>query len=238
MSGPYRGLSQHESAVEVTTVIQEQFHSLEVMKMKGVLPKSVLPGVNEELRRRSLDTVGVMDAVHRGWKRYSHTEDCYRELVKASSYSHRRSDLTDANSMRLYCSFFDESTPLTNLEMNLMSGGKEKLDKTLPIEKTNSHETRREGSRREILNMKKANLMGLGSKFDSNKQSPCLFPLDEKKKIPPGYEQINEDLFARKDNRFMVFNGVGVETNWPPKPKSKISLQSLLADITITVEPE
>lgn len=30
--------------------------------------------------------------------------------------------------------------------------------------------------------------------------------------IPAGFEQINEDLFARKDNKFMVFNGPGVDS--------------------------
>ena len=40
--------------------------------------------------------------------------------------------------------------------------------------------------------------------------------------IPAGFEQINEDLFARKDNKFMVFNGAGVNS-WtsPPQPVTK-----------------
>ena len=40
--------------------------------------------------------------------------------------------------------------------------------------------------------------------------------------IPSGFEQINEDLFARKDNKFMVFNGAGVDS-WtsPPQPVTK-----------------
>ena len=37
-----------------------------------------------------------------------------------------------------------------------------------------------------------------------------------------GFEQINEDLFARKDNKFMVFNSAGVDS-WssPPQPMTK-----------------
>ena len=37
-----------------------------------------------------------------------------------------------------------------------------------------------------------------------------------------GFEQINEDLFARKDNKFMVFNSAGVDS-WssPPQPVTK-----------------
>ena len=40
--------------------------------------------------------------------------------------------------------------------------------------------------------------------------------------IPSGFEQINEDLYARKDNKFMVFNGPGVDS-WqtPPQPVTK-----------------
>ena len=235
ISGPYRGLSQHESAIEVTTMVQEQFNSLETMKNRGILPNSVLPGVNEELRKRSLDTIGVMDAVHQGWKRWSYTEDSYAELLNLT-LSHRRSDLTDSNSMKLYCSFFDQTTPLTNLDMYMISGGKEKLDNRVPVEKTNNHETRRAGSRREVLNMQKESLMGIRSKFDIKSHSQFLFPLEVKKKFPNGYEQINDDLFARKDNRFMVFNGVGVENKWPPKPKSKMSSQSLVEDITIAAD--
>ena len=40
--------------------------------------------------------------------------------------------------------------------------------------------------------------------------------------IPAGFEQINEDLYARKDNKFLVFNGAGV-ASWtsPPQPVTK-----------------
>lgn len=52
---------------------------------------------------------------------------------------------------------------------------------------------------------------GIGA-ADGNQQRP----------IPAGFEQINEDLFARKDNKFMVFNGAGVDS-WksPPQPVTK-----------------
>jgi len=235
LSGPFSGLSQHESAVEVTTVIQEQFNSLENLKERRALPNSVLPGVNEELRRRSLDTVGVLNAVHGGWKRISGTEECYKEIINSSSFSQRRSDLTDPKSMKLYCSFFDESSPLTNLEMNFMSGGKEKLDKTIPKNVSNKFE-----GQNDYDSMNKQAKVSKSSNAKSKKVkalSPALFPTEERIKIPRGYEQINDDLFARKDNRFMVFNGVsvGVEPIWPPKPKTKLSAKSIVEDITITV---
>ncbi len=233
MSGPFTGLSKHESAIEVTTIVQEQFNALETLKERGALPNSVLPGVNEELRRRSLDTVGVLDALYSGWNRKCVTEECFKEVVDSTSLGLRRSDLTDSKSMQLYCSFFDDSISLTNYEMNTISGGKEKLDTTLPKGVASESDVRKESRRRELLNMTKAKMMGLKKSF--NAKSPALFPNEELKKIPRGYEQINDDLFARKDNRFMVFNGAGLETSWPPKPSSKISSDSLISDITLTI---
>jgi hypothetical protein len=235
LSGPYSGLSQHESAVEVTTVVQEQFNTLESKKETRSFPTNALPGVNEELRRRSLDTVGVMDAVYDGWKRFSRTEESYREIIDSSSLVQRRSDLTDSKSMKLYCSFFDKSTPVTNLEMNYMSGGKVKLDETVPKNNLDKYDGKLKKSRRQVFQTAKAKMMGLSP---DKSRSPALFPREKDMKLSCGYEQINDDLFARKDNRFVVFNGAGVESSWPPKPKSKIASDSLVADITITVNVE
>jgi len=39
LDGPYRGLSQHESAIEVKTVTNEQFNDLDTLKRHGLLPK-------------------------------------------------------------------------------------------------------------------------------------------------------------------------------------------------------
>eukprot|EP00594_Rhizosolenia_setigera_P015855 CAMPEP_0178972640 /NCGR_PEP_ID=MMETSP0789-20121207/21161_1 /TAXON_ID=3005 /ORGANISM="Rhizosolenia setigera, Strain CCMP 1694" /LENGTH=88 /DNA_ID=CAMNT_0020660181 /DNA_START=76 /DNA_END=342 /DNA_ORIENTATION=+ len=40
-----------------------------------------------------------------------------------------------------------------------------------------------------------------------------------------GFEQINEDLYARKENKFMVFNGVGVDTWYSgTQPITKIDM--------------
>ena len=49
--------------------------------------------------------------------------------------------------------------------------------------------------------------------------------------IPAGFEQINEDLFARKDNKFMVFNGAGMNTYvggvdaWTSSPQPVTKMQ-------------
>jgi len=39
LGGPYRGLSQHKSDIEVTTVINEQLNDLDTLKRHGLLPR-------------------------------------------------------------------------------------------------------------------------------------------------------------------------------------------------------
>ncbi len=55
------------------------------------------------------------------------------------------------------------------------------------------------------------------------KKSPSsLIEFRSQRPIPNGFEQINDGLFARKDNKFMVFNWAGVDS-WtsPPQPGTK-----------------
>jgi hypothetical protein len=61
--------------------------------------------------------------------------------------------------------------------------------------------------------------------FNIKKKSPSsVIEFHIQRPIPNGFEQINDDLFARKDNKFMVFNGAGVNS-WksPPQPVTKKS---------------
>ena len=69
--------------------------------------------------------------------------------------------------------------------------------------------------------MSKARKMGYITNEEYAKTVSPSF-LHEEEKIPPGYEQINDNLFARKDNRFLVFNKNAIE-DWPPKPSTKIN---------------
>ena len=223
MSGPYRGLSQHESAIEVTTVINEQFNDLDTLKRRGLLPRAdnSLPRVNEELKRREMDTPGVMDAVYGGWKQFAESEDCYREIVSSDSLYHRRSDLTDENSMKLYCSFFDKATTLTDLDIPYMTGGKQVTDKS----RRSQLEPEEKSDVSNSQFMKKAQMLGIQIQQNSSSQLefPALFAHDEMQDVPTGFEQINENLYARKDNRFMVFNHAGLVDSWPPKSMTKVS---------------
>ena len=56
----------------------------------------------------------------------------------------------------------------------------------------------------------------------ARKSPSSLMEFRTQRPTPNGFEQINEDLFARKDNKFMVFNWAGVDS-WksPPQPVTK-----------------
>ena len=214
LTGPYRGLSQHESAIEVTTVINEQYNALENMKRSGSLKSSNgVPRVDEELKRREMDTPGVMDAVYGGWKQFGESNECYREILSSDSMFHRRSDLTDERSMKLYCSFFNQDTKVSDLDVAHITGHRSFNKNAKDI---SQFEEKPKVSVSRFANK----AMALGIKIQQNvgtkKDHPALFPLEEVNNIPPGFEQINDDLFARKDNRFMVFNRVGID-EWPPR---------------------
>merc|ERR1712238_641902 len=198
-SGPYRGLSQHESAVEVATVVNEQFNTIDNMRKRGELCGGGLPGVNEELKKREMDTPGVIEAVFGGWDRFASSEQTYQEIMESPSIGHQRSDLTDENASEF-------ATPITNKkdDPSVKSCGTSVKDR--------------------ISFSTKAKIMGFHIVSESDKGKltpPSLFPQTSVPSIPQGFEQINDDLYARKENKFMVFNGAALET-WPPRPETKL----------------
>jgi hypothetical protein len=61
-------------------------------------------------------------------------------------------------------------------------------------------------------------------------RSQPLFQFQRKQTVPAGFEMINEDMFSRKDNKFMVFNGPGVDSWTGTKPMTKNSgIEKMLA---------
>ena len=49
-----------------------------------------------------------------------------------------------------------------------------------------------------------------------------MFAVDKIDHLPEGFEQINDDLFARRDNKFLVLNGAAVGTWQEAVPKTKV----------------
>jgi hypothetical protein len=208
--------------------MQEQFDILESKRERKVLNRGgdmndVLP----ELRRHGFDSSGTREAVTTGFNRMAKAEEAYAEILDTTSLGCRRSDLTSEKSMKLYCSFFEESMPVSRLDTTYILG-EEKSDESSITKKRASRSMRRQqdGSRKtEELSSFAAKAAELGisissrtsvlkqpSKEQPSKEQPSLFSLDVQSVPPAGFEQINEDMFARKDNKFMVFNESGVHT--------------------------
>jgi hypothetical protein len=175
-----------------------------------------------ELRRHGFDSSGTREAVTAGFNRMAKAEEAYAEILDTRSLGCRRSDLTSEKSMQLYCSFFEESMPVSRLDTTYILGEEKSADSSTAKKRasrsTNRH---RDGSRKtEELSSFAAKAAELGISISSrtsvlkqpSKEQPSLFSLDVQSVPPAGFEQINEDMFARKDNKFMVFNESGVHT--------------------------
>lgn len=227
-SGPFSGLKEQTSAIEVATVIHEQINVLDSMRARGDL-RGGLPLVDNELKRREVHSEGVREAVALGWKRYISAEQQYAEIVDNSRTQCRRSDITTENSLELYSSFFDDSSPMSQLEMTYILGEKPRLG-DLEVHGASHQKNRKQSSDdhvgvpRESFADKAARvgiLIPSSSEIEKWK-SPPLFSFERKGFVPAGFEQINEDLFARKDNKFMVLNGAGVDSWDGTQPKTKL----------------
>lgn len=223
-SGPYSGLNEQQSAIEVATVIQEQFNVLESMRSRGDL-RGGLPLVDSELKRREVHSDGVRESVAAGWKRYISAEQQYAEVVDNARAQCRRSDITTEKSLELYSSFFEDSTPLSQLEMTYMLGERPKMDESADrAQKSETTASYNDGAPRESF-AEKAARAGISIPSSSEIEqwkSPPLFSFERKGGVPAGFEQINDDLFARKDNKFMVFNGAGMDSWDGSQPKTKL----------------
>jgi len=235
LSGPYSGLEQSKSGTTVATVIHEQFDALTNMRNRGELLHG-FQDVQKELKRRGLDTPGVQESIAQGWKRFEVAEQQYKEVLNTASVGCRRSNLTTAESLKLYSSFFDNSTPLSDVDKIFLFGPKvsnnRNTDNPLPTGGASDEQAsakikpKKESPARISDFVQKASTLGVNitsHEVISNEVSPALFTVDRNRRVPLGFEQINEDLFARKDNKFMVFNGAGVETWNGTTPVTKIA---------------
>ena len=222
-SGPYSGLFQDESAIEVETVIQEQFNALENMRSRGELREGI-PLMDMELKRRGLYTAGVKGAVTSGWNRHTRAEKQYDELFDETNADCQRSDLTTAESLKLYASFFSPDLQVLSPEPT------PQVRENSP--ENNSLENMQRFAPRTSNFVSRAARVGIpiASHVDFIKsKSPPLFQFEQRRSVPGGFEMINEDMFARKDNKFMVFNGSGVDSWKGTAPVTKTTgIESML----------
>lgn len=129
-SGPYKGLNQNDSAVKVATTVHSYFNFLEERVEEGELSYNEVhpPHLLETLKQADLYSVGVTQTMYSGWRHQAKAEKTYNEIVDMTSIGCRRSDITTESSMKLYTSFFDQST-----EMSPVSRHKMHLPRPYPI---------------------------------------------------------------------------------------------------------
>jgi hypothetical protein len=176
--------------------------------------------MDAELRRRGFYSDGVKETIAHDWDRHLSAEKQYHEICLESSWKYRRSDLTTANSLKLYTSFFSPDH-LNPPDLPVLLG-----ETHWPNDrKTKPGHVNLEDRGSEFVS-KAANK---GIPIASHKQlakarSPPLFhQFERKQSVPAGFEMINEDMFSRKDNKFMVFNSAGVSSWTGTTPITKIS---------------
>mmetsp|Transcript_17911 Transcript_17911/g.21452 ORF Transcript_17911/g.21452 Transcript_17911/m.21452 type:complete len:210 (-) Transcript_17911:79-708(-) len=198
------------------------------MRSREQLPKG-WNLVDKELNRRGVDTAGVKESVASGWDRVETAEQQYSELLRNDFSGCRRSDLTTADSMKVYLSFADASAPLSQSEITYMLGEKPDIE-DWKSSAVNSYLNKSTGDKKDeecdSTFVSKAANLGITVKSHSDikrAQCPSLFNFDHKRSIASVFEQINEDLYARKDNKFIVFNGVGVDSWKGALPVTRIS---------------
>ena len=231
LTGPYRGLRETDSAISVTALVHEQLNNIDDMQRRGdATSGGGLPGVDQDLRQRRMDKVSVKEAIYNGYSERNQSKQAYSEIIDTSSLGCRRSDLTDEKSMLLYCSFFDQATPsLSKLNRTYITG------KSLPAD--SSSLTKQDPS----LSQANGNTLGerastsRWSKRMAEKKSPSLFSKEAGRSIPEGFEQINDDMFARRDNRFVVFNGTGLDTWRKDSKEPRTKTHGLEDDIQIVL---
>jgi hypothetical protein len=217
-SGIYKGLSQRTSAVEVATVIHEQFNALDNMRSRGELREGI-PLMDKELKRRGFG--GVKGSVKSGWDEHMTAETIYSEMFSMSSTSYKRSDLTTENSLKLYSSLYAPDKSMKSTDLLFVTGKK-------PYYMESQIKPTRDTTGQPAPNfVSKAAKCGItiNTHIENQKsRSQPLFKFKRQQVIPMGFEMINEGMFASKKNKFMVFNGAGVDSwHLDTAPITKIS---------------
>jgi hypothetical protein len=214
LHGPFKGLSKDESAIEVATVIQEQLNILESM------PPNEQRSTGKDLIRNGLGSIGVLDSIGNGLRDFENSQTLYSEVIKADETMCERSDLTDPSSLMLYASYCDDAFKLHTADQIFLKAY------DVSTRKSSHMSTSRMSPAAPVPFVKKAARLGIFIEPAAGPPTdicPSVYRSHPKHEIPDGFEQINEDMYSRIDNKLMVFNGAGVEA-WSGKlPITKIS---------------
>ncbi|GMH92693.1 hypothetical protein TrST_g1793 [Triparma strigata] len=190
LSGPYAGLLQDTSANSVATLVHEQLGIMTSSDTRDA-PEDGRELVSKNLQRVGLDGTGVASMIDGNWDELQNCDKMNQRQLEGDHIKCMRSELTTGDSLNMYFSYFEAETVLADKELTYMLNEGEEETKS-----------------------------GAG-KGDESVISPITNSgnLSRRSGVIDGFEQINDDLFARRANKFMVFNGVGME-NWSAKPRT------------------
>jgi len=220
-SGCYKGLERDFSAVEVSTVVFEQINAYENIRSRGELQEGI-PLMDSELKRRGFYTDGVKDTIAYEWERHLEAEKQYQETCSDGSLKFIRSDLTTTNSLKLYTSFFSPDQAMTTTDLTVLLGDNlENAERNNKSDHADVFKLKRKP--RFVARASQKGISITSHEELSRTSSRPLFQFERRRPVPAGFEMINEDLFSRKENKFMVFNGPGVGSWTGATPVTKIS---------------
>lgn len=173
-----------------------------------------------ELKRRGYGTESIKEAIDDGWNRFSDAESHYSMSFLEPSRSSTRSGFTTANSLQLYSSYFPPEKEMTTTDLKFVLGEQAEL------RPTRNHVESDTASGKMVDFVSSAKQLGIAVTSHKDlltSKSQPLFRFERRQEVPVGFEMINEDFFARKENKFMVLNGAGVDSWKRTEPVTKIS---------------
>jgi hypothetical protein len=202
VGGEFRGFHKDDSAVQVASALHEQFNYLE--------SQTELQCDDREISRKGFETDGIKESVRLGCSRLSSAKMQYSEVLEPVGTVCQRSGLSTANSLKLYVSNFDKEMALTTSDRIFLEAYNH--PSTMSYRPTY-------GDNSAIFTSSSFVDKGfcLGFVITPHAQRieqmfPPLYKAYQKQSVSAEFEQINEDMFSRKENKFMVFNGAGVDS--------------------------
>lgn len=203
----------------MATALNEQYISLNSFTPEG------LQIAKHELVRKGFDTQGIKESVSDGWKRFDLSKKQYHEIVESKSMRCYLSGLTTPSSLQLYASNFDGNSPLTTADCIFLQANRS----AWPPCGTNARGNEERSNYCKSF-VQKASELGIAiTPHDRRIASvlPPLFQSDQTLSVSREFEQINEDMFSRKENKFMVFNGAAVESWTGTQSITKLTVRSV-----------
>lgn len=204
VEGEFRGLDKDVSAITVATALHEQFNWLDSITPTG------LQIANTEISRHGLRTDGIQESVLRGWNRLSDATKQYSEILEVETPATcQRSGLTTAHALQLYASNFDSDSTLSICDQIFLQAYNSDTSKRCVMRYPHIQNGPSERF------VKKAALLGIVITPHDQRHAtipPPLFHSEQQQSLSQDFEQINEDMFSRRDNKFMVFNGCAVDS--------------------------